>query len=768
MLWQSSLLIAVLFVLDFALRRKLRASVRYALWLVLLVKLLLPPSLALPSGLGWWLRHSPPTQAKPRVTFPAVTHAFAATPNLNAQPPSVLEPPPSGVSVAAMGVFVWSAVSLGLLAWMLARCRQVGRIARRATAAPPWLGEPLTLAQRQAGLRGSVRLRLTDRAMPPAACGLFRPMILLPRSLAEQLAPAQLQAVLLHELIHLRRGDLWVNFVQTLLQIAYWWHPLLWLANARVRRMREEAVDDAVMVALSEDAQIYPSTLLEVAKAAFGRPLAALRLVGILESRTALRGRIERLLNFGAPRKAGLTLVSVVGILAFAMVALPQGAARRKPAKPSADRDQVDEGTKGRKTKASATNSPMWEFNSIMATGSMQYDLATGLASGTSGVVVKYGKAVLIADRVTLNRQTGDVTADGNVRVQSDGQSWEGDHLRSNLKSSVAERNTAPGPGDSIEPEPDGPTPPKTGLLPETNPPGHANLFHRSKGRQAILDKLQRLRLDNVLYDHVPLGEVLRSLNAEAKRRDPDKRNIVFIISPDQGFPEPVDISSVVITIKPPLANARLVDVLEAIVKVADKPIKYSVEDYAVVFSPSRLGEPLYTRSYHLDPRIYHPLLSEQAGLSESSTEDERVQALFKLLSDAGVNFPPSTMFLHDDGRMIFRATFQQLDLIEQVLLKLNGGTLHSGAPSLYTGLFKVDPNTFLAELQKRAGLNRALTPDEISAAVREFFVDAGVVLEPPKYVHFKDGESVLRALATEQELDRIEAAVQQFKAQEK
>jgi Flp pilus assembly secretin CpaC len=115
--------------------------------------------------------------------------------------------------------------------------------------------------------------------------------------------------------------------VQTLLQIVYWWHPLLWFANARIRRVREEAVDDAVMLALRDEAETYAPTLLEVAKLAFHRPLASLGLVGILESRSALRQRIERLVNFCAPRKAGLTIVSLFGIAAFTALAVPMGAA---------------------------------------------------------------------------------------------------------------------------------------------------------------------------------------------------------------------------------------------------------------------------------------------------------------------------------------------------------------------------------------------------------------------------------------------------------
>src|SRR6185437_10964194 len=111
--------------------------------------------------------------------------------------------------------------------------------------------------------------------------------------------------------------DAWINCVQMLLQIVYWWHPLVWFANARVRRLREEAVDDAVMCALNEEAEIYAPTLLEVAKLAFHRPLSSLGLVGILESRNALRQRIERLLNFATPRRAGLSVMSIIGIAAF-------------------------------------------------------------------------------------------------------------------------------------------------------------------------------------------------------------------------------------------------------------------------------------------------------------------------------------------------------------------------------------------------------------------------------------------------------------------
>jgi hypothetical protein len=126
-------------------------------------------------------------------------------------------------------------------------------------------------------------------------------------------------------------------------------------------------------------------------------------------------------------------------------------------------------------------------------------------------------------------------------------------------------------------------------------------------GRQAISDKLDRIRLDTVTYDGLPLGEVVVNLRDEAKKRDPEKKGINFMINPNPPAdyyaavvaprlgpdgsplpappPEQVDVSAIAIKIKPPLADVRLVDVLDAMVKVADRPITYSIEDYGVVFS---------------------------------------------------------------------------------------------------------------------------------------------------------------------------------------
>ena len=369
-LWQSSLLIVILFAFDFLVRRKIRASIRYSLWLVVLLKLCLPPTLALPTSAAWWL--FPAKTAGKAHTTPKYVVTYNTTTLTDSIQPNVPEPalPPPKLNGEGLALFGSGFVSVGLLVWLAIRWWQISRKVQRATASVNLTGL-LDEIRDRAGLRSPLQLKLVDGQMSPAVCGLFRPVILLPRVLVEQLSAAQLRAVLLHEAFHLRRKDVWVNCAQALLQIVYWWHPLLWLANARIRRLREEAVDDAVMLALNGEAESYAPTLLAVAKLAFSRPLMSLGLVGIMESRSALRKRIERLVNFPTPRKAGLTVLSLCGICVFSAVALPMGQA------PVAASDSLSTGNASEETTLTVKVDPDTFIRNVKAHAEREFDSPT-------------------------------------------------------------------------------------------------------------------------------------------------------------------------------------------------------------------------------------------------------------------------------------------------------------------------------------------------------------------------------------------------------
>jgi hypothetical protein len=135
--------------------------------------------------------------------------------------------------------------------------------------------------------------------------------------------------VLLHELGHWRRGDLWVNHLQALLQVLYWFNPLLWLANTVIQRVREQAVDEVVMVHLRQEADTYPATLLEIAKFSLLRSSARLSLVGIAETRGGLVARINKLATQPVPKSAKVGIVGLLLVLGFAALALPMAKGQR-------------------------------------------------------------------------------------------------------------------------------------------------------------------------------------------------------------------------------------------------------------------------------------------------------------------------------------------------------------------------------------------------------------------------------------------------------
>jgi hypothetical protein len=151
----------------------------------------------------------------------------------------------------------------------------------------------------------------------------------MPEGLLYQLQPEQVRAVLLHELAHIRRGDLWINLIQTVLQIAYFYNPLVWLANWLIRRIREQAVDETVLVAMGDKARDYPETLVGVARLALGRPGLGLRLIGVVESKAALSGRIRHMLSRPFPMTARLGLCGGVTVVLSAVVFLPMARAAR-------------------------------------------------------------------------------------------------------------------------------------------------------------------------------------------------------------------------------------------------------------------------------------------------------------------------------------------------------------------------------------------------------------------------------------------------------
>jgi len=349
MFLQVGVLVAVLFAIDILLRRRLRATVRYWIWMLVFVKLLLPPSLSVPTGIGYWcgthLDLSPAVSTPaPQVILPPSMGVVGAA-GAGAEMRSMPRPDPDPVSAAAepaepvalshehltwqaVAFLVWAAGVLVLGGLVIQRLSFVRGLIAQGQPVEGDLLDTLDQCRQRMGLRRAVGLRLSSGAFSPAVCGLLRPTIVIPAALLERLSPDSVKAVLIHELAHVKRADLWINSLQTVLQVIYFYNPLIWLAHAIVRRVREQAVDEMALVALGAEARSYGNTLIDIAEMAFLRASPALGLVGVAESRKSLEGRIRQMIARPIPKRANVGATAALAIVVVGALVLPMAAAK--------------------------------------------------------------------------------------------------------------------------------------------------------------------------------------------------------------------------------------------------------------------------------------------------------------------------------------------------------------------------------------------------------------------------------------------------------
>ena len=366
MLIQSAILILLLYLIDRLIRKHVRAVFRYCIWMLVFVKLMLPPALALPTGIGYWCGFDLPTVTNQEpasvVTEPFVTEPSLFTPqtidieipaevtaikreNVYTLPAKAVEIPPAeeistpvpasaepeSCTWQAIIFLLWLVGVLVFTVIIIQRFLFVRSLLAQSEPARGRLPELLDECRERMGIRKPLGLRLSKSLPSPAACGLASPVIVMPAALAKNLSREKLRAVLLHELAHVKRYDLWVNFLQTVLQVVYFYNPLLWLANAVVRGLREKAVDEMVLTKLGHEAANYSHTLIDIAEMAFTRPWLSLRLVGVVESKKALKDRIRHILSRPLPKTTKLGLVGFIAIFITAAALLPMKAATPSP-----------------------------------------------------------------------------------------------------------------------------------------------------------------------------------------------------------------------------------------------------------------------------------------------------------------------------------------------------------------------------------------------------------------------------------------------------
>jgi len=163
------------------------------------------------------------------------------------------------VSVWAFGVLLLASRLLGNWLW-------VGWLAKRESAqVPAWLQDKSRVLAARIRVTKDFRIFQTNRVTSPMVIGWLKPVILIPMSAVTQLSPEQMEAILAHELAHIRRHDYLINLMQSAVETVLFYHPGVWWVCRQIRTEREHCCDD-VATAMCGDRRDYAKAICIVAQ----------------------------------------------------------------------------------------------------------------------------------------------------------------------------------------------------------------------------------------------------------------------------------------------------------------------------------------------------------------------------------------------------------------------------------------------------------------------------------------------------------------------
>ncbi|GHA94643.1 hypothetical protein GCM10009069_17010 [Algimonas arctica] len=258
-------LLALVLLTRRAVTRRFGARIAYALWLLPILRLVTPP-ISLPSdwGISRWYTQAFDKVAEPAPKFVAYYEGADVIPVLASSGSTLSDFWPTGL------IAIWLiGIGVGSL-WVLIRQHRFARRIHRMSLMPDTvLRVEIARASRLSGLKTIPTLRMSLDNDGPLVCGLVRPVIILPVNFTQRFTPAQRHLALLHEMTHVRRGDLWTASAMMAFRLALWPNPLAHLAWPRFRADQEAACDAAVLRLTGEAARAdYAETLLTAARTA--------------------------------------------------------------------------------------------------------------------------------------------------------------------------------------------------------------------------------------------------------------------------------------------------------------------------------------------------------------------------------------------------------------------------------------------------------------------------------------------------------------------
>lgn len=259
--WQIAVLFFVILIL-FRLLARNRPHVAHLLWAVLLIKCLIPPVVSSSWAPFSWITHSmqqwlPTEAAASNKTAEYITYSTQPRSSFRSQPTEETSSTkhandslmlnPSWQSYLAntertLIVFWIGSIAFVIVVWASRFVHVLRRLRLHRIETPTRVTKITDDLVQLLSLRRKICVQVSNERIGPAVLGWLRPRILLPSFLVDRMDDEALRILIAHEMTHIRRGDLFWAFLQTVAGSLWWFHPAVWIANRQLNLECERAV----------------------------------------------------------------------------------------------------------------------------------------------------------------------------------------------------------------------------------------------------------------------------------------------------------------------------------------------------------------------------------------------------------------------------------------------------------------------------------------------------------------------------------------------
>lgn len=340
-LLDTTALLAVVSIVWFAIRRRVPAQLGYCLFLLVVIKPCVPghisvsgaaaylsPSYTIEKLEAWALLDIQGNDADDELG--SITSSGSMEEILAVEDGGIVRDFADGASTSQLsfsGTLMcgWAVVVFGLLSWFFWSQLQLRRILHGASLVPEdSIDVDVSELAHVSHVNGRVCILSSQAVNSPAIARMFGTCIVLPSGLAHELSAAQLSWVLLHEMAHIRRRDIWVALFQRLVQIVFFWNPAVWLANRVIDQQREYSCDDAAMTVATSSRRECGTAFLCVLERSHAHPSWMVPALGFFSAKHCFRSRLVRILDSNRTVRTRFNVASMTILLLLTALLLPR------------------------------------------------------------------------------------------------------------------------------------------------------------------------------------------------------------------------------------------------------------------------------------------------------------------------------------------------------------------------------------------------------------------------------------------------------------